>query len=503
MAAVVIFAVSLVGSLAARCCLDQHHGRDLHGVGSGRRGGWLSVPVANCFGGGVFLAAGFVHLLADAVADGGDDGCSGSDFVSGGGSLTPVLADQDLMMTMAVVAATATTTTSMLASMDIPCLEAHLQALQQQQGDSGNGAAALAAGADDACSLSQALRLLQRIQAGHTKADQQQPESSSRTTTAQTKTRKHAGKVDMEGEQDVVELDKDEDEVEDKDDEPYPWLFFLASLGALATLCAEHVVQTLVAVFAFAKQRRTGRPGVQWTSVRRHDDDDDDEDCGHGAQQQEEEEEAVDEHQIVAVEASSDNAAVLPVVVQHRHSGVGGLGGGRGHSSSPVLVRSHGHSHSHGIEAIAASLLGGSGGSESGSGSGAHRCAGSLVLIVALSVHSALAGLALGVEDDDDIWATFLAIVAHKGIEAFALASTLSRNRALSSTAYWVLTVGFSFVTPTAVMVGAALRGDSQSLGSSGSGADEEEPAWVASLVSVSAGMFVYIGYVLAHPLVG
>lgn len=95
---------------------------------------------------------------------------------------------------------------------------------------------------------------------------------------------------------------------------------------------------------------------------------------------------------------------------------------------------------------------------------------------------------------ETDIWATFFAIVAHKGIETFALATTLTRS-GVSTTMFNCLTGSFALVTPVAILIGTLLS--ASSLSSTGSTTDTTEgdgPVWIPFLVSFSSGMFVYIG---------
>ncbi|MCZ6727038.1 MAG: ZIP family metal transporter [Acidobacteria bacterium] len=108
-----------------------------------------------------------------------------------------------------------------------------------------------------------------------------------------------------------------------------------------------------------------------------------------------------------------------------------------------------------------------------------------LVLIVALSVHSALAGLALGV-DTDRVGSilTFIAIAVHKGTAGLALglalrASIVRRGQSL------LLVSAFAIMTPLGIILGmtagALLRPDAHVL-------------FDASSAALAAGTFLYIG---------
>ena len=80
----------------------------------------------------------------------------------------------------------------------------------------------------------------------------------------------------------------------------------------------------------------------------------------------------------------------------------------------------------------------------------------SIILFSALSFHSLMAGLSLGVSDQT-AWAIFISILAHKAFAAFALGASFVRHLAVSrrTIACWML--AFSVTTPTGVMLGTAL----------------------------------------------
>jgi len=135
------------------------------------------------------------------------------------------------------------------------------------------------------------------------------------------------------------------------------------------------------------------------------------------------------------------------------------------HAHSGEGRHSHGGGHGHEVEEVVR--------------------ASPYVLVVALSIHSVLAGLALGAEADaEGALLTFLAIAIHKGTAGLALGLALmsastQRRKALTLTAL------FAAMTPLGIFVGTAagglLRSDAQVLFDAGAGA-------------LAAGTFLYIG---------
>lgn len=108
-------------------------------------------------------------------------------------------------------------------------------------------------------------------------------------------------------------------------------------------------------------------------------------------------------------------------------------------------------------------------------------------MFAALSVHSFLAGLSLGVTRAGTAEAIFAAVVAHKTVAAFALGAAFvrardARRRALSRCAIACWMILFAAATPIGVLAGAAIDpigGDS---------------ATAAVLTAVAAGTFLYVG---------
>uniref|UniRef100_A0A7S3X728 Zinc/iron permease n=1 Tax=Emiliania huxleyi TaxID=2903 RepID=A0A7S3X728_EMIHU len=106
----------------------------------------------------------------------------------------------------------------------------------------------------------------------------------------------------------------------------------------------------------------------------------------------------------------------------------------------------------------------------------------SIILFSALSFHSLMAGLSLGVSDQT-AWAIFISILAHKAFAAFALGASFVRHLAVSrrTIACWML--AFSVTTPTGVMLGTALT-------------TVAENALTGALTAVAAGTFLHVGLI-------
>ncbi len=81
------------------------------------------------------------------------------------------------------------------------------------------------------------------------------------------------------------------------------------------------------------------------------------------------------------------------------------------------------------------------------------------VLALVLSVHSFIAGMALGAESHlATSLALFLAVIAHKGVAAFALGVGFKRGGVQRSQAIGIITL-FSMMTPLGVLCGAIVSG--------------------------------------------
>jgi zinc transporter 1/2/3 len=107
------------------------------------------------------------------------------------------------------------------------------------------------------------------------------------------------------------------------------------------------------------------------------------------------------------------------------------------------------------------------------------------VMTFTIALHSAFAGLALGVEDQvSDVVATLVAILVHKAVAAFVLC-TIYLKAGLSMRATTALIVAFSCVTPFGIGLGIAISQNSSSGYSLASGV----------IVALSAGTFLYIAH--------
>lgn len=105
-------------------------------------------------------------------------------------------------------------------------------------------------------------------------------------------------------------------------------------------------------------------------------------------------------------------------------------------------------------------------------------------VLIALSAHSVLAGLALGAEPEfAGALLLSAAILVHKSLGGFALGVSLARDRMPTRRA-WTLLGLFSIATPLGIAVGVAVG---QSSGATSHGVFE------ATALSLAAGTFVYV----------
>jgi zinc transporter 1/2/3 len=105
-------------------------------------------------------------------------------------------------------------------------------------------------------------------------------------------------------------------------------------------------------------------------------------------------------------------------------------------------------------------------------------------VLIALSIHSLLAGLALGAQPElARVLVISLAIVAHKTAAGFALGVSLARS-SLPTTQSWRLVALFATATPIGGLAGAVI----------GETLDGRLAATLeASFLSIAAGTFVYV----------
>lgn len=116
----------------------------------------------------------------------------------------------------------------------------------------------------------------------------------------------------------------------------------------------------------------------------------------------------------------------------------------------------------------------------------------SLVLLLALSAHSVLAGFGLGVDtlsEEGSGLGTFIAIIAHKGFAAYALGSNFGKDYLNGLGFAWcvLLCVIFSITTPFGTVMGALV-----SNGLEGRGRDGLE----AITLGIASGTFIYIAII-------
>lgn len=105
-------------------------------------------------------------------------------------------------------------------------------------------------------------------------------------------------------------------------------------------------------------------------------------------------------------------------------------------------------------------------------------------VLTALSIHSLLAGLALGAQPElKQALIISVAIIAHKSAGGFALGVSLARSD-LSSAQAWRMVLLFAGATPVGGIIGALLGASLEGRG----GATIE-----AGFLSVAAGTFVYV----------
>ena len=109
---------------------------------------------------------------------------------------------------------------------------------------------------------------------------------------------------------------------------------------------------------------------------------------------------------------------------------------------------------------------------------------GAYVVLAALSLHSLLAGLALGAEDHfASALVIFLAIMAHKASAGFALGVSLVRS-AMRTRRAWALLAVFAVSTPLGILLGALLNVVLDG---------RPEELLEASFLALAAGTFVYV----------
>ena len=118
----------------------------------------------------------------------------------------------------------------------------------------------------------------------------------------------------------------------------------------------------------------------------------------------------------------------------------------------------------------------------------------SVILFIALSFHSMMAGLGIGVSSTGaQVWGLTVAVIAHKTVASFALGSTVLRVQDTSLKLYAAMMTGFSCVTPIGGLIGMAIARAEASSDDDGGGADTPV---TDSLLAIAGGTFVYVGLV-------
>lgn len=107
------------------------------------------------------------------------------------------------------------------------------------------------------------------------------------------------------------------------------------------------------------------------------------------------------------------------------------------------------------------------------------------ILMLALSIHSILAGISIGIETQpDSITGTAIAILAHKSFEGFCLGSSLVTAQ-MDHFPFLVLGISFSCATPLGIILGQILAEHVSTDGT-----------MIAVVQAIVAGTFLYIAIV-------
>jgi len=109
------------------------------------------------------------------------------------------------------------------------------------------------------------------------------------------------------------------------------------------------------------------------------------------------------------------------------------------------------------------------------------------LLMIVLSIHSVIAGFALGVQNNIDyVYAIFFAILSHKWVESFALGVSLVKNKVARQTLIKCILL-YSFMVPSGIVVGLIL-----SFVVTGQASDVIQ----AFVGGIASGTFIYIALV-------
>lgn len=114
---------------------------------------------------------------------------------------------------------------------------------------------------------------------------------------------------------------------------------------------------------------------------------------------------------------------------------------------------------------------------------GEHSRTFAILACVMLSIHSFIAGAALGLSSNTSLFTVlFLAIIAHKWAASFALAIQINKSQLLKNARYLAYLI-FMLMTPFGIFVGALSQHLSQHV-----------PLLEPSFSAIAAGTFIYLG---------
>jgi len=111
------------------------------------------------------------------------------------------------------------------------------------------------------------------------------------------------------------------------------------------------------------------------------------------------------------------------------------------------------------------------------------------ILMIVLSVHSFISGVAVGVQtDEENAWPLAIAIIAHKWVEAFAVGVSLKQMNIKKMSKYFGLIVLYSTMEPLGLVLGTII---------SAVIANSNTTQLVEAIVSaVASGTFIYVAVI-------
>jgi len=104
-----------------------------------------------------------------------------------------------------------------------------------------------------------------------------------------------------------------------------------------------------------------------------------------------------------------------------------------------------------------------------------------IIFFCAISCHSFIAGLGIGVVTGNELWSTMIAIIAHKGLATFTLANCFMNANCSKATLISFI-FGFSLVTPLGILCGSLMS--------------TSEGATQGVLIGLAGGSFLYVGII-------